>query len=334
MATELIRYESACKALAAAINVDEVAKIRDQARAIKAAAKIAGNRDLEANAWELRKRAERRLNDMMEAQRNTVGLAKAGRKPKIGVSDTPITLAEAGIDKNLAKQARNAGAVSARQFEKIIEEGRDRILHTNPRSKEWLKHRRQQKERHIAARTATLSDQLGSKLYNVIYADPPWRYENPNGRGDPEFHYSTMALEEIKQISIPAVASAVLFLWTPTSHLVQALEVMQAWGFTYKSQCIWHKTVPTNFGIWFHMRHEILLIGTRGDIPPPAQAMQWKSVIKAPRGQKHSRKPNIFRQLIEAYFPNAAKLELFGRERMPGWDVCGNEAPTILEAAE
>jgi hypothetical protein len=132
MENELARYDAACTALAEARSVDEVREILNLAEAQRAYAKMAKNRNLEADAFEIRKRAERRLGDMMHAQREAVGLARLGgdmrsehrvvRKP-----DAIPTLAEAGIDKNLAHRARSAAGVPAEKFEQIIKQGREQI---------------------------------------------------------------------------------------------------------------------------------------------------------------------------------------------------------------
>lgn len=132
----LIRYEAACRALAEAKAVDEVKDFRDKAEAMRAYAKQAKNRQLETDAAEIRIRAERRIGELMAAQRDSVGMAPAGR-PKIGLEENPIskpiTLAEAGIDKNLADRARKLAAIPETEFDGIVTDWRDRIEHENER---------------------------------------------------------------------------------------------------------------------------------------------------------------------------------------------------------
>lgn len=131
----LARYDAACRAIAAAVSVDEVQTIRNQAAALRAYAKQAKNRKLEADAFEIRERAERRVGELIKAQRNSEGLATGGehggRAKKDGFRSNPAiqrpTLSEAGIDKNLADRARKLAAVPADQFEHRIGERRQEI---------------------------------------------------------------------------------------------------------------------------------------------------------------------------------------------------------------
>jgi hypothetical protein len=127
--TALVKYEAACRALAEARSVDEVKEIRDQAVALKVYARQAKNKDLEADALEIRLRAERRVGEMMAAQKATVGLAKGGKpyQKATGVSDTPVarpTLADAGIDKNLARRGRQFARMPEQRFETLVQGAR------------------------------------------------------------------------------------------------------------------------------------------------------------------------------------------------------------------
>jgi hypothetical protein len=126
--TGLVFYDTACRALDKARTVNEVKEIKNQAHAMRIYAKQAKNKKLEADAYEVRQRASIKVGEMMEDQRKSVGLAKAGRKSKtIGVSETPITLAEAGIDKNLAREARKLAKLSPSEQENLIATTRERI---------------------------------------------------------------------------------------------------------------------------------------------------------------------------------------------------------------
>jgi N6-adenosine-specific RNA methylase IME4 len=196
--------------------------------------------------------------------------------------------------------------------------------------------KRMAKVKELGAATRVASKALGAKLYNVIYADPPWRFESySEDTGNdriPGNHYPTQPTDEIAAIKVPAAKHCVLFLWATAAMLPDALTVMQAWGFTYKAHCIWNKD-KKGIGYWFRGKHELLLVGVRGDIPAPAHGTQWPSVIDAPRGA-HSVKPAVFRQIIVEMFPSLPRLEMFARTASAGWSVHGNEVPPMSEAAE
>jgi N6-adenosine-specific RNA methylase IME4 len=194
----------------------------------------------------------------------------------------------------------------------------------------------QQRERR-AEREAELGAQqmaLPSKRYGVLSVDPPWRfsvYSEDTGQGRAaEAHYPTMALGDIAGIDVSSIAAddCVLFLWAPAPTLPEALEILKAWGFAYRTHCVWMKD-KIGLGFWFRNQHEILIVAVKGDVPAPAHGTQWSSVIEAPRGA-HSVKPDVFYELIEAYFPSLPKIELFARRRRQGWDCWGNEAPPAV----
>ena len=112
----------------------------------------------------------------------------------------------------------------------------------------------------------------------------------------------------------------------------QALEVMEAWGFEYKSMSVWIKHKAAT-GFWFRNQHELLLLGTKGKVPAPAPGDAWPSVIEAP-ARKHSQKPDEVYDLIESYFPTLPKIELNARgPARSGWSCWGNEAEKIPSAA-
>jgi N6-adenosine-specific RNA methylase IME4 len=105
--------------------------------------------------------------------------------------------------------------------------------------------------------------------------------------------------------------------------LPQACSVMGEWGFQYKSGFVWIKD-RIGTGYWARNRHELLLIGTHGNVPAPAQGTQYDSVIEAAVG-KHSAKPVVVRKMIEVMYPTLPRIELFARERAEGWEAWGNE---------
>ena len=166
-----------------------------------------------------------------------------------------------------------------------------------------------------------------TQRYSVILADPPWQYDT--GTVDPtrqvENQYPTMPLAEIKAMDVAGCCAdnAVLFLWATAPLLPQALQVMEAWGFRYKTNAVWDKG-RIGMGYWFRGQHEHLLLGVRGDPSRPDPGYLARSVLTEPRSE-HSVKPECVYRLIETYYPDNAKLELFARQPRVGWHYWGNE---------
>ncbi len=158
--------------------------------------------------------------------------------------------------------------------------------------------------------------------FDVIYADPPWKYELKL-RGSAEYHYSTLETWEIARMKIPSADDAVLFLWATAPNLPDALEVMTGWGFDYKTNAVWVKP-SIGTGYYFRGQHELLLVGIKGVPGVPFEADRPPSVIAADRGE-HSEKPEAVYELIERMYPNRRYLELFARKKRDGWTVWGNE---------
>ena len=152
---------------------------------------------------------------------------------------------------------------------------------------------RAKRESDLGDATRAASESIGRKLYPVIYADPPWRFE-PYSRDTgmdraADNHYPTMAGDNLAALELPAADDCVLFLWATVPMEREAHRTMEAWGFTYKSQFIWVKD-HAGTGYWNRNQHEILLIGTRGNAPAPAPGEQYPSTIEAPV-TTHSTKP-------------------------------------------
>lgn len=162
--------------------------------------------------------------------------------------------------------------------------------------------------------------------YSLIYADPPWRYESSAGTRAIENHYPTMDLGDICALPVPAADDAVLLLWATNPLLREAFQVMEAWGFDYKTNACWVKD-RVGLGHYFRSQHELLLIGTKGKMRPPEASTRRASVIEAKR-RKHSQKPDAVYGIIEAMYPQTTKIELFARDARKGWDCWGNQAPT------
>ena len=165
--------------------------------------------------------------------------------------------------------------------------------------------------------------------YSTIYADPPWRYNNSASRGAACNHYNTMTVAEIcnEPVSRLAADDAHLHLWTTNGFLREAFDVIDAWGFQYKSCLVWVKP-QLGMGNYWRVSHEYLLLGIRGSMPfRDSRCRSWL----LERRSVHSRKPWQVRQLIEQVSPGPY-LELYGREEIPNssWTVYGNQVERRL----
>jgi N6-adenosine-specific RNA methylase IME4 len=160
--------------------------------------------------------------------------------------------------------------------------------------------------------------------FDVLYADPPWRYEQVRTDSRAiENQYPTMELGDICALQPPVCDDAILFLWTTAPKLTEAAQVIDAWGFNYRTAMFWVKD-RIGMGHYVRQRAEPLLIAKRGDMPTPETSCRPDSVVEAPRGE-HSVKPDIFYELIETMYPGRRYGELFARRRRPGWAAWGNE---------
>lgn len=164
------------------------------------------------------------------------------------------------------------------------------------------------------------------KKYRVIYADPPWSYNDKQDTGmlgGAVKHYTTMPLNDICELPVPSADNAVLFMWVTSPLLEDSFKVINAWGFKYKSSFVWDK-VAHNMGHYNSVRHEFLLIATKGSCTPDVKRL-FDSVVSIERTE-HSRKPKEFRDMIDTLYPYGDRLEMFAREAPDGWDVWGNMA--------
>ena len=167
------------------------------------------------------------------------------------------------------------------------------------------------------------------KKFRVIYADPPWQYDDPQDNpnlGGAQKHYNTMPIEDLCALPIKDIADkdAVLFLWITSPKLNLFLQLMEAWGFDYKTSFVWDK-VKHNMGHYNSVRHEFLLIGGRGKSTPDLKRL-YDSVISIERSEKHSEKPIEFIDMIDQLYQYGDRIELFARQaKKENWYFWGNE---------
>lgn len=178
---------------------------------------------------------------------------------------------------------------------------------------------------------------MTDKKYNIIYADPPWRYECRGVQGAAENHYPTMTISEICDMPIKTICNkdCVLFIWATFPQLKEAIQVMEAWGFKYKTVAfVWLKQNKKGvgwfygLGFWTRGNAEICLLGVKGK-PKRKSNRVHQFIISPLRG--HSQKPDEAREKIVELMGDVPRIELFARQKASGWDVWGNEVISDID---
>jgi N6-adenosine-specific RNA methylase IME4/ParB-like chromosome segregation protein Spo0J len=245
------------------------------------------------------------------------------------VSDAKKVRAEGSPELGEAvRQGKIAVSVAAKLTDAPPETQRAIVEHVN-RGAKPTEAVRQVKRETLTDRVAALP----AGKHRVIYADPPWKYgDSREGLEDysasaAEGHYPTMSVEELCALDVQSLAAddAVLFCWATFPLLPDALRVVAAWGFKYKTAIVWDKD-RANLGNYHNAAAELLLICTRGSCTPDT-GKRPDQVQTIKRVGRHSEKPEEFRQLVDAMYPHGPRIELFRRgSAPPGWTVWGNEA--------
>ena len=183
---------------------------------------------------------------------------------------------------------------------------------------------------------------LPNKTYTVIYADPPWAYRQsgtgPKSRGNAAKHYNTMTTDEICRLPVKKMCAGgctSCFMWATFPNIAEAIRVMEAWGFRYKTAAfVWVKTNRKNGGKFWGMgaytraNAEVCLLGVTPDFKAGQMVKDHSvhQIIEAPF-EGHSKKPDEARRRIVALLGDVPRIELFARQRAEGWDCWGNEVP-------
>jgi N6-adenosine-specific RNA methylase IME4 len=169
-----------------------------------------------------------------------------------------------------------------------------------------------------------------NKKYNIIYADPPWSYQ-PMMNSSAKDHYSTMTINDICALPVSTIAAddCILFLWVTYPKLNEFMKVLDAWGFEFKSVAFtWVKKNKNKdsffFGLgrWTRANPEICILATKGSIKRMSAGVANLQVFPV---EKHSKKPDKFRDLISELVGDLPRIELFARKTVDGWDAWGNE---------
>lgn len=166
--------------------------------------------------------------------------------------------------------------------------------------------------------------ELPTGKFDVIYADPPWQFDNSGFEQSAASIYPTMPTDKICALPIQETTkgSCVLFIWATNAMLEDALKVISAWGFTYKTNIVWIKDRAPGMGWFTKSKHELLLICTKGEgLHPQWKPDSWQEY----KVTEHSKKPSSFYTIIEKMYPHQKYIELFARNKRQGWESWGNQ---------
>jgi N6-adenosine-specific RNA methylase IME4 len=287
-------------------SIGEIARLHDLA---EAARRYADSHEAQNYAAEVKLRCARRAGELLAGD------------PGFGPGKKSTTLVDFGLAQSVAFRWQRMATVPGPQFETWLGEtdevtaaGLLRLAKVERRGR-----------RDAALPPPTVNGELATKTYATIVADPPWQYGNTATRGAAEDHYPTMTAEALARLSVEvdkwADPDCHLYLWTTNNFVREAFDVVDGWGFDYKTMLTWVKP-QIGMGNYFRSRTEHILFAIRGELG--TQRRDISNVVEAKRTQ-HSRKPDAFYDLVEAQSPGPY-LEMFARRRRLGWDNWGNEA--------
>lgn len=312
-------------ALEKARTVPEAKLVRDQAKALGDYLRQQRHSfDCQQMAAELKLRAEYKLGELIPKQFPHGDPGERKANGCINPRSRAVTLGESGISRMQSSRWQLLRTLPVSRLNGYIEESinRRKEITTNTLLKEA------KRAKAIRARKLSKPAQVDSiGPFDLIVADPPWLYEHCGVRNwGVENHYPPASLARIRSHKPDASKNSILLLWATAPKLEEALQVMTAWGFKYRTCAVWDKEL-TGMGYWWRVQHELLLLGTRGKPRATPESERIPSLFRSRRG-KHSVKPVAVMEWIERAFPHLSKLEMYCRSPRPGWAAWGNEVET------
>ena len=318
---ELVKLNYARQALTEAKTLDEIKNIKDIAKAVKAYTIAKGlGIEMRNEASEIEIRAIREMGKLIQQGQNNGEIAKQSENQSNLVTDgykVKKTLPEIGITRKESSTSKNFQNIPNDKFEELIQTATDNKI---PLTKTYML-------RNIAKENISSEIIIPSGKFRILYADPPWQYSDKKEyrpEGSAENHYPVMSISELCEMKLPEIEdNAVLFLWVTSPLLEDSFKIINAWGFKYKTSFVWDK-IKHNMGHYNSVRHEFLLIATKGSCLPDEKIL-IDSVQSIERTEKHSEKPEEFRNIIDKIYMNGKRIELFARAKREGWDSFGNQ---------
>lgn len=309
----IIEINKAQQALEKANDIHEIIDLRDKAAAFQLLANARGFKEAAQEAKIYQLKAERKagawLAENVEHQ-----------SPFLRLQDATSGLPD-GVDKYESHRFQVESIVPEEQFNEWIDDNLSTGKEISAAGLLRLGYEIKRKAEYPTDKSEFPKDQ-----YHIIYADPPWQYDFAVSlTREIENQYPTMELAEICSLPVKDCSNkdSILFLWATNPKLLEALKVIEAWGYNYRTNMVWVKD-KIGMGYYARQRHELLLIATRGSLPVPEPENRPDSAIISPRTE-HSKKPIVVYELIEKMYPHYTKLELFARNKRDGWDVWGNQ---------
>jgi N6-adenosine-specific RNA methylase IME4 len=328
-----------CYAIAECSRVDEVKDLADKAQALKAYARQRQNVTLYRQFAEIELRAKRQIGVLSKAL-DTTNLENLPDVPRSGRQSKREALAAAGLSKSEAHRCEVIADVDERVFAEYLaqKEAAGKAVVTDEVIRLAVKKEKKQKvvetiEQFDGCTIAEIDTLIAAgKRFGTIYADPPWIYDNQSTRAATGNHYNGLSVDELCELPIRAIAAddSHLHLWTTNAFLFDAPKIFDAWGFEFRSSFVWVKP-QMGIGNYWRNSHEILLTAIRGNAKrfSDHSLMSWGRFDRA----QHSAKPEQIRQMLERSSPGPY-LELFGRRKVDGWTVWGNQIERNLFNAE
>lgn len=325
--------ESEALALALALNLDRRHMSTDQKAALAA----------EIEAYESEQiGGQGSRTDLTSGNNSTSGRARKKAAEKVStnpryVSDAKKIRQDAPDVFDRMKEGRYGSMADAKRVAELDTDTREQVNRSIDQGEEVdtkTVARKAKRKRSREQRTAKIKEQENEtpgleeldRRFGVVLADPPWSYDfSRSDSRKVENQYPTLQSGEIGDFPVGEIVTndSILFLWTTSPKLQEGMQVMRQWGFAYKTCLVWDKKT-IGMGYYARSRHELLLVGKRGEIPPPEPDSRPESVIRAKRGP-HSKKPDEVYAVIERMYPDLSKIELFARSKRDGWTSWGNQ---------